>query len=106
MKAFILEVGGVSEVRIIEGKTKEYWMTLDAQKMSTLSITPDMLNTSIGQTGFVKSNGYLSDYHFLYLTVTDATVHSKEDIENIVVRNTGKRVILLKEIAAIEVKKT
>ncbi|HEY4064032.1 MAG TPA: efflux RND transporter permease subunit [Puia sp.] len=104
IKPFLSQVSGVSEVRIIGGKTKEYWVTLDAQKMSTLSITPDMLNGSIGQTGFVKSNGYLSDYHFLYLTVTDATVHSKEDIENIVVRNTGKRVILLKEIAAVDVK--
>src|SRR6202012_1133474 len=43
-------------------------------------------------------------YHFLYLTVTDATVHNKEDISNIVVRNTGKRVILLKDIAVIDVK--
>ena len=83
IKPFLSQVGGVSEVRVIGGKTKEYWITLDVQKMSTLSITPDMLNTSIGQTGFVKSNGYLSDYHFLYLTVTDATVHSKEDIGNI-----------------------
>ena len=104
IKPFLSQVSGVSEVRVIGGRTKEYWITLDAQKMSTLSITPDMLNTSIGQTGFIKSNGYLSDYHFLYLTVTDATVHSKEDVENIVVRNTGKRVILLKEIAAIDIK--
>ena len=104
IKPFLSQVGGVSEVRIIGGKTKEFWISLDAQKMSTLSVTPDMLNTSIGQTGFVKSNGYLSDYHFLYLTVTDATVHNKEDISNIVIRNTGKRVILLKDIATIDVK--
>jgi CzcA family heavy metal efflux pump len=104
IKPFLSQVSGVSEVRVIGGKTKEYWITLDQQKMSTLSVTPDMLNTAIGQTGFVKSNGYLSDYHFLYLTVTDATVHSKEDIGNIVVRNTGKRIILLKDLAAIAVK--
>ena len=104
IKPFLSQVAGVSEVRIIGGKTKEYWVTLDAQKMSTLSITPDMLSTSIGQTGFIKSNGYLSDYHFLYLTVTDATVHTREDIGNIVIRNTGKRVILLHDIAAVDVK--
>ena len=104
IKPFLSQVAGVSEVRIIGGKTKEYWITLDAQKMSTLSITPDMLNTAISQTGFVKSNGYLADYHFLYLTVTDATVHSKEDIGHIVVRNTGKRVIQLQDIAAVDVR--
>jgi len=104
IKPFLSQVAGVSEVRIIGGKTKEYWITLDAQKMSTLSITPDMLNMAIGQTGFVKSNGYLADYHFLYLTVTDATVHSKEDIGHIVVRNTGKRVIQLQDIAAVDIR--
>jgi CzcA family heavy metal efflux pump len=104
IKPFLSQVSGVSEVRVIGGKTKEYWITLDVQKMSTLSITPDMLSTAIGQTGFIKSNGYLSDFHFLYLTVTDATVHTKEDIGNIVVRNTGKRIILLKDLAAIDVK--
>jgi CzcA family heavy metal efflux pump len=104
IKPYLSQVSGVSEVRIIGGKTKEYWITLDVQKMSTLSITPDMLSSAIGQTGFIKSNGYLSDFHFLYLTVTDATVHTKEDIGNIVVRNTGKRIILLKDLAAIDVK--
>jgi CzcA family heavy metal efflux pump len=104
IKPFLSQVAGVSEVRIIGGKTKEYWITLDARKMSTLSITPDMLNTAMGQTGFVRSNGYLADYHFLYLTVTDATVHSKEDIAHIVVRNTGKRVIQIQDIAAVDIK--
>lgn len=104
VKPFLSQVDGVSEVRIIGGKTKEYWVILDEQKMSTLSITPDMLSTAIGQTGFVKSNGYMADYHFLYLTVTDATVHNSEDIGNIVVRNTGKRVILLKDIAAVDIR--
>ena len=104
VKPFLSQVSGVSEVRVIGGKTKEYWLTLDAQKMSTLSITPDMLSTFMNQTGFIQSGGYLSDYRFLYLTVIDATVHNKEDIGNIVVKNTGKRVVTLKEIAAIEVK--
>jgi len=104
IKPFLSQVTGVSEVRVIGGKTKEYWLTLDPQKMSTLSITPDMLNATISQTGFIKSNGYLSDYRYLYLTVTDATVHNKEDIGDIVIKNTGRRVVTLKEIAAVDVK--
>src|ERR1700744_3228922 len=59
IKPFLSQVGGVSEVRVIGGKTKEYWITLDVQKMSPLSITPDLLSSAIGQTGFIKSNGYL-----------------------------------------------
>ncbi|MDP4254193.1 MAG: efflux RND transporter permease subunit, partial [Bacteroidota bacterium] len=103
IKPYLSQVAGVSEVRVIGGRTKEYWLTLDQQKMSTLSITPDELNTALGQTGFIKSNGFLSDYRYLYLTVTDASVHSREDIEQMVIRNTGRRVILLRDIAAVRV---
>jgi CzcA family heavy metal efflux pump len=104
IKPFLSQIIGVSEIRVIGGKTKEYWLALDQQKMSTLSITPDQLNTALGQTGFIKSNGFLSDYRFLYLTVTDATVRTKEDIQNMVIRNTGKRIILLKDIATVDIK--
>lgn len=103
-KPFLSQVEGVSEIRIIGGRTKEYWLQLNMQKMSTLSVTPDMINTALGQTNFIKSNGFLSDYRYLYLTVTDATVHNKDELEKMVIKNDGKRIVTLKDIAAIEVK--
>jgi CzcA family heavy metal efflux pump len=104
VKPFLSQVEGVSEIRITGGRTKEYWLQLDLQKMSSLSITPDLINTVLGQTGFIKSNGFLSDYRFLYLTVTDATVHNRDELEEIVIRNDSKRVVQLKDIASVEVK--
>lgn len=103
IKPFLSQVEGVSEIRIIGGKQKEYWMVLNVQKMSTLGITPDMVNTALAQTNFIKSNGYLSDYRLLYLTVTDAAVSSKEQLNNIVLSNNGKRIILLKDIADVQI---
>ncbi len=41
IKPFFSQVDGVSEIRIIGGKQKEYWLELDPQKMSSLGITPD-----------------------------------------------------------------
>ncbi|HYM93412.1 MAG TPA: efflux RND transporter permease subunit, partial [Chitinophagaceae bacterium] len=104
IKPFLSQVDGVSEVRIIGGKQKEYWLQLNIQKMSSLSITPDAVTNALSQTNFIKSNGFLSDYRFLYLTVTDATVHSKEELGNTVISNNGKRIVLLKDIADVEVK--
>jgi CzcA family heavy metal efflux pump len=104
IKPFLSQVEGVSEIRITGGRTKEYWLELNMQKMSSLSITPDLINTALGQTNFIKSNGFLSDYRYLYLTVTDATVHNKNELEELVIKNDGKRVIQLKDIASIEVK--
>ena len=103
IKPFLSQVEGVSEVRVIGGKTKEYWMVLDTRKMSTLGITPDNVNNALSQTNFIKSNGYLADYRLLYLTVTDASVNSKDQLQQIVISNNGKRIVLLKDIADVEI---
>ncbi len=67
-------------------------------------ITPDSISSALAQTNFIKSNGYLSDYRFLYLTTTDATVHSTDDIRNIVIRNDGKRIVRIGDISSVEIK--
>ncbi|CAN5878539.1 efflux RND transporter permease subunit [soil metagenome] len=104
IKPFLSQVDGISEVRIIGGKDKEYWLTLDPQKMSTFGVTPDIISNALTQTNFIKSNGYLSDYHFLYLTVTDATINTIEDLQNVIITNNGKRIIRLRDVADIQVK--
>ena len=103
IKPFLSQVEGVAEIRVIGGKTKEYWAILNTQKMSALGITPDVISTALGQTNFIKSNGYLSDYRLLYLTVTDAAVTSIGQLENLVVKNDGKRIVLMKDIADVKI---
>lgn len=103
IRPFLSQVDGVSEIRVIGGKMKEYWLVLDIQKMSTLGIAPDMLSATLSQTNFVRSNGYLSDYRMLYLTVTDAVVKNRQELENLVVSNNGKRTVLLKDIAEVQI---
>ncbi|MEP6746897.1 MAG: efflux RND transporter permease subunit [Bacteroidota bacterium] len=104
IKPFLSQVKGVSEVRIIGGKTKEYWLQLDARKMSALGLTPDSVTNALAQTNFIKSNGYLADYKFLYLAVTDAMVHSTTDLQNIVVKNDGRRIIKLQDVAEVQIR--
>ena len=103
IKPFLSQVPGVSDVAIMGGKSKEYWVKLDVQKMSTLSVTPDLVYAALNQSNFINSNGYLSDYRYLYLTVTDASITSLNDLENVVIADHGKRVVLLKDIADIQV---
>jgi len=102
VKPFLSQVAGVSEIRVIGGKTKEYWLVLNKGKMTELSLTPDEITTALSNTNFIKSEGYLADYKMLYLTVTDATVNNKEQLENLIISN-KKRVILLKDIATVKI---
>jgi CzcA family heavy metal efflux pump len=103
VKPFLSQVDGVSEIRVIGGKVKEYWLTLNTQKMSSLGVTPDIISNALAQTNFVKSGGYLSDYKRMYLTITDATIGTKDELENMVISNDRKRIIQLKDVANIQI---
>lgn len=106
VKPFLSQVDGVSEIRVIGGKAKEYWITLNKQKMSSLGLTPDIISTALSTTNFVKSEGYLSDYKMLYLTLTDATINAKDQLENLVISNNRKRVIRLGDFADIAIQES
>jgi CzcA family heavy metal efflux pump len=104
IKPFLSQIDGVSEIRIIGGKEKEYWLTLDFSKMSALGITPNAVSQVLSQTNFIKSNGYLSDYRYLYLTITDAQVDELDELKQLVVSNNGKGIVTLNDICTVEIR--
>ena len=104
IKPFLSQVEGVSEIRVIGGKEKEYWVELNQDKMRSLGMTPKRIQEALAATDFIKSNGYLADYRMLYLTVTDAIVRDRQQLEKIVIRNDGKRIVTLLDIASVEIR--
>jgi len=104
IKPFLSQVEGVSKVGVVGGKTKEHWVELNPERMSSFSVTPAILANALAQTNFINSNGYSSDYRRLYLNVTDAALRNKAEIEDVVIKNDGKRVIRLKEMASVNVR--
>ncbi|AKQ46699.1 acriflavine resistance protein B [Rufibacter radiotolerans] len=103
VKPFISQVEGVSEVRVTGGKTKEFVVELEQQKMSSLGLTPTAISDALSHTNFLTSNGYLSDYDRLYLSTTNAAIENLDDLQNLVISNDGKRIVRLKDIAQVKV---
>jgi len=103
VKPFLSQVPGVSEIRVIGGKTKEFQVELQPQKMSALSVTPAMITTALSQSNFISSNGYMNDYNRMYLTVTDANVENLDELQNLTINNNGKRVLRLQDIAIVKI---
>jgi CzcA family heavy metal efflux pump len=101
IKPFLSQVEGVSEIRIIGGKEKEFWVELDQAKMSALGLTPEKISLALSETDFIKSNGFLADYRMLYLTVTDMMLKDKDQLGKLVILNDGKRIVTLKDISRI-----
>jgi len=103
IKPFISQVEGVAAVQVQGGRTKEYQVELIPNQLAALGLGPDDVQTALGNTNFVLSNGYLADYRRLYLTVTDATIQQKEDLENVVLRNDNRRVVRLADVATVRI---
>jgi len=103
IKPFLSQVNGVSDIRIIGGQTKEYWVVLDREKMSQLGLTPAVVNESMSKSNFLLANGYVSDYRLMYLSVTDTRVTNLEQLGAIVVKNDGKRITRLSDVAKVEI---
>lgn len=97
------QVKGISNVVVRGGKAKELVVIPDAIKMSALGITPSTIITVFSNNNFVLSNGYLSDYRRLYLNLTDTRVNDVDELNNLIIKNDGNRIVRLKDIATIEV---
>jgi multidrug efflux pump subunit AcrB len=103
VKPFLSQIEGVSKIQVQGGKDKEYWVDLNSDNMLALRITPAAVRDAFAKTNFINSNGLISDYRRLYLTLTDAQVYDKSDIEKVVIQNDGKRLVTLKDIAEVSV---
>ena len=103
VKPYLSRIEGVAAVEVIGGKTKEYQIILDQNKVRLLKLNPQEVIDAIQLSGFIESNGLLVDYKRLYLTLTDASIKNKQALENLVIRNDAKRKITLKDIAIIKI---
>ncbi len=104
IKPFLSQVPGVSEIRVIGGQDKEYWAVLNQEAIAHLGMSPSAIADVLNKTNFIKSNGYSSDYKYLYLTITDAQLRSLDELKNIVIKNDGSRITYFSDIADIQIR--
>ncbi len=97
------QVQGISNVVVRGGKNKEFVIIPDPIKMSSLGITPNSIITTFNNNNYVISNGNVEDYNRLYLSLTDTRLLDIDQLENVIVKNDGVRLVRLKEIARVEV---
>ena len=62
-----------------------------------------MIMEALGNTNFIESNGLLSDYRRLYLSLTDSRIKDPEELKNVVLRNDGQRILKISDIANVDV---
>lgn len=97
------QVDGISNVVVRGGKAKEFVVKPDADRMTALGITPAMIKAAFDETNFVLGNGNVAGYDRLYLTLTDTRLDDIGEIRDVIIRNDGKRITRLSDVASVEV---
>ncbi|HWY12375.1 MAG TPA: efflux RND transporter permease subunit [Bacteroidia bacterium] len=103
LRPLLSQIKGISNVIVRGGKAKEYVIIPDAIKLSSLGLSPNTLINVFNNNNFVLSNGYMSDYKRLYLNLTDTRVNDIDELENVILKNDGNRIIKLKDVAKVEI---
>jgi multidrug efflux pump subunit AcrB len=103
IKPYLAATPGVSDIVVIGGKDKEYRIELNPAAIKSLGISINTIQNAVSNANLLQSNGYISDYNRMYLTLTDNAVDDFSDLEDLVIINSPSRLIRLKDVATIKV---
>lgn len=103
IKPFLAAVQGVSDIVVVGGRTKEYQIILKPYRLTTLGITPQMIQKAVVDANLLESNGYISDFNRMYLTITDNAVDNLDELKDLVLVNSPNRLVRLKDVADVEI---
>ncbi len=103
LRPVFAQVQGISNVVVRGGRAKDFVVIPDPIKLSSLGLTPAMIILAFNNNNFVLSNGYVSDYRRIYLSLTDTRVNDIDELKDIILKNDGNRIIRLKDIASVDV---
>lgn len=103
IKPFLSRIDGVAAVEVIGGKVREYRIYPDQARLSQFGLSIDKVVQLLSRENYIKANGHTTDYHRLYLSITDASVHDLAGLQNLVLINTPERLIRLKDVAEVSI---
>ena len=103
LRPIFSQVNGISNVVVRGGRAKDFVVIPDPLKLSSLGLTPSTFIAVFNNNNFVLSNGYVSDYRRLYLSLTDTRVNNLEALQDIILKNDGNRIVRVKDVATIEI---
>jgi CzcA family heavy metal efflux pump len=95
-------VQGVSRVGVQGGRTEEYRVTVDPDKLQSFHMTLNEVATALSGSNVLVAVGKLEQYNKLYLVISDTRFKKFEEIEHTVLRSTPDGVVLLDDVATIE----
>ena len=99
----LLAVGGVSQVAVIGGDVKEYQIKIDPAKIRYFNVSLDEVLSATENMNSNVGGGSLFEYDNEYLIKGDLNTNNLEDIGLGVVRSDSNGIVLIRDIAQVEI---
>lgn len=99
----LLSLGGVSQVAVIGGDIKEYQIQIIPERMRHYNVTLDEVMNSVAMLNNNASGGVLYEYGNEYIIKGDINTTSTEDIAKSVVRSDENGIVLIDDIANVQI---
>ncbi len=97
----LLQVPGVARVQITGGEQREFWVTVDPQKLAYYHLDIRQVNDAIKKANVVAATGLVENNYHLYLSLVDGQLKNTDDIANVTVSTQGGVPIHVRDLATV-----
>jgi CzcA family heavy metal efflux pump len=101
IKPRFLRVQGVARVDLVGGRTPEYHVVADPDRLRENNLTLPDLSAALSKSNLVASAGMHEENHTLFLALVDGRVSSPEEIGAVALSSEGARVVRIKDVARV-----
>jgi cobalt-zinc-cadmium resistance protein CzcA len=103
VKRQLTGVKGVIEVNSSGGHLKQYEVAFSPDKLKSMNVTLEELFHAIEGNNANTGGSYIEKKEYTYFIRGEGRLNTMEDIENVVVKNTGGLPILVKDVAEVKI---
>lgn len=96
-----LRIHGVARVNLVGGRTPEYHVVVDPQKLEANRLTFGQVVQALADTNQFTPAGMHEENYQLYLTVVDNRFRSPEEIERVIVSWSGQAPVRVRDIGRV-----
>jgi CzcA family heavy metal efflux pump len=97
----LYRLSGVAETRIVGGRSPEYHVLVDPQKLNSYGMSLTKVTDALRENNIISSSGMVQENYHLYLTTVTGLLRTREEIENTVVDTVRGTPVAVKNLAQV-----
>lgn len=94
-------VAGVAEVEVLGGRTAEYQVLLDPDRLRAHALTPADVAQALSASNVVTAVGRLEDHYRLYLALSDTRLKNEQDLRHTLLKSNANGVVDLEDVGEV-----